>query len=540
MSQVDEQDFVPWPEADARRYRELGLWTGQTLFDVLSEGAARVPSHVAVVDARRRLSYRALLARVEALAHGLSTLGIGARDAVVVQLPNCIELVEVLFALVRLGARPVMALPAHREHELHHFVEQTSAVAHVTCDTRAGFDYRALSRLLLARHATLRHSLIVGDAGHDTLEALFVRSEQTLPRLPRADQVALFQLSGGSTNVSKLIPRTHEDYLYSVRQSVEVCAFDEQTVYLAVLPAAHNFPLSSPGLLGTLLAGGTVVLSESAAPDQAFPLIAREGATVCALVPALLPAWLSHAVHGRDALTTLRLLQVGGAKLHEALARRIEPELGCRLQQVFGMAEGLVCYTRADDALAHVVACQGRPMSPWDEVRVVDDHDQDVPDGEVGNLLSRGPYTIRGYHRAPEHNRQAFTAEGFYRTGDRVRRLHDGSLVVEGRSKEQINRAGEKIAAPEVEGLLCSHAAVVSAAVVAMPDVYLGERTCAFVVLREPATPASLRAHLRAAGLAAYKIPDRIETLDVMPLTPVGKVDKKILERTAASHAERR
>lgn len=174
-------------------------------------------------------------------------------------------------------------------------------------------------------------------------------------------------------------------------------------------------------------------------------------------------------------------------------------------------------------------------MSPHDEVRIVDDADRDVPEGELGHLLTRGPYTIRGYYDAAAHNAEAFTSDGFYRTGDLVRRLADQSLVVEGRAKDQINRGGEKIAAPEVETQLCTHPDVEDAALVAMPDPYLGERSCAFVVAKRALTPAQLIAHLKARGLAAYKIPDRFELVPTLPKTAVGKIDKTKLRAIAAS-----
>lgn len=540
MSDRAAHGVTPWPEETAQRYRALGVWSGHSLFELLRDGRARWPERTALVDARGRLSYRALHDRALALANGLAQLGVGVGDAVVVQLPNRSELFELCFALFRLGARPVMALPAHRERELGQFIQQTGAVALVVCDKHAGFDHRQLAIGLRERHRCLRHVWVVGEEAtpFTPLAALHMPGLEPLTPVPGGGALALFQLSGGSTNVPKLIPRTHDDYLYSVRQSAVLCQFDRDTVYMAALPAAHNFPLSSPGVLGTLLVGGKVVLIESPAPDRAFDWIARERVTVTALVPALLSIWLQHAEQERAKLGSLRLLQVGGAKLHEASARRIQPELGCQLQQVFGMAEGLVCYTRLDDPLERVVSCQGRPMSELDELRVVDEDDRDVAPGEVGDLLVRGPYTIRGYYAAPEHNGRAFTADGYYRTGDRVRRLEDDNLVVEGRSKEQINRAGEKIAAPEVEELLCTHAAVQAAAVVPMPDAYLGECACAFVVLRSPVSAPALRAHLRAAGLAAYKIPDRIEVLEALPLTAVGKVDKKALVQRPQARGE--
>jgi 2,3-dihydroxybenzoate-AMP ligase len=348
------------------------------------------------------------------------------------------------------------------------------------------------------------------------------------------------QLSGGSTGLPKLIPRTHDDYIYSLRISADICRLDGSSVYMAALPAAHNFPLSSPGILGTLYAGGKIVLAPRPNPDEAFPLIAREGVTITALVPPLALIWMEAAARRHD-LSCLRVLQVGGAKFSPEAAARVRSVLGCTLQQVYGMAEGLVNYTRLDDPEDVIIHTQGRPMSPYDEIRVVDEEDREVGDGETGQLLTRGPYTIRGYYNAEAHNAKSFTSDGFYRTGDLVRLAPNGCLVVEGRVKDQINRGGEKVAAEEVENHLLAHPDVHDAAVVSMPDEFLGERTCAFVIPRGR-TPAAdeLRAFLRERGLAAYKLPDRVEITDRFPQTAVGKVSKKALRETIAAKLQSR
>jgi 2,3-dihydroxybenzoate-AMP ligase len=183
-----------------------------------------------------------------------------------------------------------------------------------------------------------------------------------------------------------------------------------------------------------------------------------------------------------------------------------------------------------------VLETQGIPGSSADELRVVDEDDQDVPAGEVGQLLTRGPYTIRGYFAAESHNAAAFTSDGFYRTGDLVRVLPSGHLVVEGRAKDQINKGGEKIASQEVEEALAEHPDVLDVAVVAMPDAALGERACAFVVPRSEAlSGAELRQFLTASGLATYKVPDRFELVGQLPTTSVGKVDKKLLRHQAST-----
>ncbi|MEU8029619.1 AMP-binding protein [Streptomyces sp. NPDC049099] len=524
--------FTPWPAAFADHYRARGYWSGHTLGSLLRDRATAAPDAVAVVDGQRRWTYRELDVRADRLATGLHGLGIAPGDRVVVHLPNIAEFLELCFALFRLGAIPVMALPAHREAEIAHLLALSEAVAYVVPDTHLGFDHRPLARAVREKAPSLRQVLVVGDAQEFTPLASLPVEPRPLPE-PDPSDVALLLLSGGTTGAPKLIPRTHDDYFYNAAASAEVTGLTADTRYLAALPVAHNFPLACPGLLGTLHAGGTVVMCPTPSPDAAFPLIAREGVTVTALVPSLALLWLEAAEWAEDDLSSLELLQVGGSRLKAETARRIAPELGCRLQQVFGMAEGLLCYTRLDDPEDLVLDSQGRPLCTDDEIRVVGPDDRDVPDGEVGELLVRGPYTLRGYYRATQ---QPFTSDGFYRSGDLVRRLPTGHLVVEGRIKDVINRGGEKVPVEEVENHLLAHPAVHDAALIGVPDDHLGERSCACVVPRcTPPTRADLTAHLTARGLAAYKLPDELRVLPSFPRTALGKVDKAALARQVSA-----
>ncbi|BET52309.1 hypothetical protein RGQ21_72910 [Kitasatospora aureofaciens] len=536
-------DAPTWPDDFAARYRAAGHWRGETFGGMLRERAEAHPDRIALVDPapeRRTWTYRELDERADRLAAGLLARGIGKGDRVVVQLPNVGEFVEVVFALFRVGALPVYALPAHRETEIAHFCAFTEAVAYVVPDLHAGYDHRELASRIRESAPGLRHVFVAGAPGEHTALS-DVPCEPAGPfDGPEPHELAFLQLSGGTTGVSKLIPRTHDDYLYSLLGSDEICGVDGDTRFLVVLPAAHNFPMSSPGWLGTLYAGGTVVLCPKPDPDTAFPLIARERITMTGLVPPLALVWTQAATETAHDLSSLELALVGGAKFSEQAARRLEPALGCRLMQVFGMAEGLVNYTRLDDDTETVVTTQGRPISPDDEIRVVDDADRDVADGEFGHLLTRGPYTIRGYWRAPEHNRRAFTEDGFYRTGDIVRRTPTGHLVVEGRAKDQINRGGEKIAPEEVENVVLAHPSVHDVSVVAVPDDYLGERSLAYVILRAgapPLRPVEVKRFVRERGIAAYKVPDLVEFVDAFPQTGIGKISKKRL-RSAAGESD--
>lgn len=530
--------FTRWPAAFAERYRQAGYWIGEPLSHMLAVQVETQPDAIAVVCGERQLSYAELDALSSNLARRLANHGLGQGDRALVQLGNQAELYIVFFALLKAGIAPVNALFSHSRLELHAYAEQIRPRLLIASRLHPLFQNDDLFLAELQhRVPELDTPLLHADGQAQRSLAAWlqpVAAERDFAPTP-ADEVAFFQLSGGSSGTPKLIPRTHDDYYYSVRRSVELCGFDRDTRYLCALPAAHNFPLSSPGALGVFVAGGRVVLAPDPGPASCFPLIAAQRVDVAALVPPALSLWLQAAPGHEAELASLRLLQVGGARLPDAQARRIPQVLGCRLQQVFGMAEGLVNYTRLDDDDEHVYLTQGRPMSPDDEVKVVDRDGRPVAPGQVGALLTRGPYTIRGYFQSPEHNAQAFDAEGFYRSGDLVQLRADGYLVVVGRIKDQINRGGEKIAAEEVENLLMAHPAVTHAALVSMPDETMGEKSCAFVVSADPALKGVvLRKYLRGLGLADYKLPDRIERVAALPMTAVGKVDKTRLRRHLA------
>ncbi|MCH4268099.1 MAG: AMP-binding protein [Brevundimonas sp.] len=520
-----------WPDDMAAHYRAKGYWRGETFSQLLRSRAEAQGDAVAVVGMDQRWTYGELLQKAETAAAGFLALGLKPGDRVVVQLPNLPEFLSVIFGLFRAKLIPVYALPAHRSTEIVHFLKRSEAAAYVVADRHEGFDYRALARAVQAEVPELRHVVVVGEAEEFAAFDGFRADPASLPT-DDADpsDVAFLQISGGSTGLSKLIPRTHDDYLYSVRESADISGLEPESVYLTALPAAHNFPMSSPGYLGALYVGATVVMAPSPSPDVCFPLIEREGVTITGLVPPLALLWMQAAARKAHDLSSLQVLLVGGAKFLPEAARRVRPELGCTLQQVFGMAEGLVNYTRLDDPESLIVETQGRPISPDDEILIVDDAGAPVAEGEPGNLLTRGPYTIRAYHNEAAANERSFTDDGFYRTGDVVRRTPEGYLVVMGRATDHINRAGEKISAEEVEDHLLAHPAVFDAAVVSVPDDYLGERICAFVI-PDGAAPrgVELKAWMRKRDIADFKVPDQIVFVDDFAVTAVGKVSRREL-----------
>lgn len=310
-----------------------------------------------------------------------------------------------LFALLRAGAIPVMCLTGHRAAELGHFAAVSEATPLLITVSASGFDYRPMARKLSGEHPGLRHVIVDGDPGSNVSWSRVCASDAEKPRTqPNPASPALLLVSGGTTGTPKLIPRTHNDYVYNATASAELCGLTADDVYMAALPAAHNFPLACPGLLGGITAGAPTVFLANPSPESAFGAIARFRVTVTALVPALANLWAQATEWEPDAPTSLRLLQVGGAKLEAGDARRVRATLTPGLQQVFGMAEGLLNYTRPGDPPDVVDHTQGRPLCVDDEIRIVDDAGQPVAAGTEGERLVRGPYTFNGYFRADEAN----------------------------------------------------------------------------------------------------------------------------------------
>ena len=527
--------FVPFPSERAARYRAAGYWTGRTVDSVLRRAATTWPHRVAVVDAVSSHTYSELDELADLAASGFAALGIAPADRVLLQLPNSCRFAVALFGLLRAGAIPVLCLPGHRLAELSRFITVSDAVGLVIADTASGFDYRSMAEQLVVLHLGLRHVIVDGDPGPFTswsgLPAGDVPQIVADTALP-----ALLLVSGGTTGVPKLIPRTHDDYVYNATASAEVCRLTGDDVYLVSLPAAHNFPLACPGILGAMSVGATVAFSTDPSPEAAFAAIKRHGVTITALVPALAKLWAQARDWEPVTPKSLRLLQVGGARLEPEDARRIRAALTPGLQQVFGMAEGLLSYTRLDDPPELIEDTQGRPLCADDELRIVDGAGELVAPGAEGELLVRGPYTLNGYFRAERENERCFDPDGFYRSGDLVRRREDGYLVVTGRVKDVICRCGETISATDLEEQMLSHSAIFSAAAVPLPDPYLGEQICAAVVFTgEPVSLAELNAYLDQRGVAAHARPDVLVAMAALPTTPIGKIDKKAIAREVGS-----
>ena len=530
---------VRFPPEFAARYRAKGYWQDRSLRETFDQAFQRYADRLAIIDGEQAVTYRELDERATRLAINLLDEGLKPLDRVVVQLPNLVEFAYLYFALQKIGAIPILALPTHRFREMSQFAELSGAAACVTPDRSKDFDYRDLVNRMRRGNPALRMGIILGDTppGFLSLKELVERPGRTSAAVLKEiaidpEDPAVFQLSGGTTGIPKLIPRSHNDYIYNSKLASAVTGVAADEIFLDVLPLAHNLPLACPGLHGYLLHGGKFVLSNSTRSEDIFALIERHRVTHIAVVPALLIRLVNDPLITKFDLSSLRVIQSGGQRLQPEVRRRTKELIpGVTVQENFGMAEGMLMFVRFDDPEEVRMETVGRPLSPDDEVRLVDDDDKEVAPGEVGELLARGPYTLRGYFGVPEYNARAFTSDGFYRSGDLMRLHPSGNYIVEGRKKDLINRGGEKISAEEIENLILTHPAVQNVACVPMPDPVLGERMCAYVITRagQSLTLQQLAVYLLEQEIAKHKLPERMEIVDEFPLSPFGKVSKRDL-----------
>jgi len=535
------QGCVPWPDEYVRRYTETGLWEGLTVAEMVERTARRDPQKTAIVHAEGRITYEHLIRSSKELAVGLLDLGLRPQERVVVQLPNGPEFVLLYLALNYIGVIPVMALRPHRQAEIRHFIRSSVATAYVIADRVGSFDYRPMGAEMAAEFPSLRHVIVVGEPGANQTALSSIAKpagvdEEVLAGVrPDPGEVSTMLLSGGTTSLSKLIPRTHNDYVLNARLCAAAGGFNADTVFLAILPLGHNYNLASPGLLGAFYAGGTLVIAKSTDTTDVFTAVARERVTVVAAVVPLIASWLNSRVADQFDVSSLKVVQNGGARLVPDLRARLRQDLGCIPQEIYGTAEGLINMVRLGDPDDLLLESSGTPVTEFDEIKVLDDAGDEVPDGHPGELVTRGPYTIRGYYNADAVNGEAFTPDGFYRMGDIVRK-RGRYVYTEGRRKDLINRGGEKISCDEVENLIFGLSQVRQVSVVAMADPVFGEKACACVILHAGAslTFAELITHLKAQQIASFKLPERLEIMEAFPVSPVGKILKRELREIVA------
>jgi 2,3-dihydroxybenzoate-AMP ligase len=533
------------PAADLRRYTDAGLYGPDTMGTAFTRIAERFAERAALSDGQATLTFAELDALTDRIARGLLATGLRPCDRAVFQIANSMQLVMCFVACLKAEIIPVCTLTAHRRAEISYLAHHAKARAHFICSDDPKFDFVAFAREMREAAPSLEITIVArggcpaGDSSFIALDALAALGDaqrpENLPQLERDPcQVAVFQLSGGTSGIPKIIPRFHNEYLYQLRSVAAFQGLDETTVAFSPAPMMHNAPIVC--YWGSVLwSGGEVVCAP-----------ANDPATMARVIGARRPSWMSIPLPLLLNLKNAGLLD--RAVFEQARlstpnhTRRLNELTGATAYPLYGMTEGIISYGHAGDP-AFVLECTvGRPVSPMDEFRIVDpESGQPLPVGELGEFCFKGPSSSRGYFDAEDRNREAFTADGFCRSGDLMRaHLIDGVTYVsfEGRVKDVVSRGGEKINCQEVERVLIAHPGIGAVAIVPMPDAVYGERACAFIIpARDAAVPSmtEMGAFLERAGLAKFKWPERIECVAEFPMTSSGKISKPRLREMAAA-----
>lgn len=534
----------------AARYRAAGYWRDRTLDQYLSWCARELGDRVAVVDRGERVTFAALERQARRLAAVLTGLGVEPGDVVSFQLPNRLEAVVTFHATMVAGAVANPIVPIYRGHELRHILAQARTKVAVIPGTLRGFDFVDLYRRMRADLPDLGELIVVGDCEPQERERRWADVMDAAPASDDAyaapeldpDDVALLLYTSGTTGVSKGALHSHNTLLFQAHLLTDWFSLDERDVFLCVSPVTHVTGLLH-GVVLPFVTGARVVLQEIWNADAALAEIENEAVSYLMLSTPFLQALTSSPRLQATAVSSLRYVMCGGADMPVALMETAASRLCPGVVRVYGATEGPTptCTNRWDPP-AKRVATDGR-WTPSYEGMVVDERENPVPPGTIGQVLWRGASTFLGY-LDPDLNAAAFTPEGWFRTGDLGVVDEDGYLTIVGRLKDIIIRSGEKISAYEVEQLLFEHPAVREVAVVAKPDPVTGEKACAWVVLQDGQglDLPEVEEFLVRREVAKQKIPEDLVLVDALPKTASGKVQKAVLRQWAAErieHAER-
>jgi acyl-CoA synthetase (AMP-forming)/AMP-acid ligase II len=512
-----------------RRWYDEGFYGDQTFPDAMAEGSRRFGGQRIVFYSEagvRELTAEALYARARGLAGALHRLGVRAGDVVAIQVPNWVEGNLMFQATMLLGAVVLPIIHIYGPAEVGYILRQSRAKVLVMPDRWRNIDY--LARLAdLERGPDLEHVLIIGDAPAGCLgwQAFAATATDDYPApAVHADDVALMVFTSGTTSDPKGVLHSHNSLLAELRAAGPAPEDGPNPVVLSPWPAGHIAGVL--GILRLYFAGAESVLMDAWNADAAAELIERYRVTSSSGTPYFINSLLDAAHAANRDISSLRTYLVGAASVPPEVVERCE-RLGIVTFRSYGSSEHPTISAGEPAQPAHKRANTDGTLRPGVSVRIVDDDGGDLPVGQVGEILSIGPDQFLGYRQAA-FNGDAFDTQGWFRTGDIGRLDADGYLTITDRKKDIIIRGGENIASKEVEDLLMQHPAVQEAAVTAMPDERLGEKVCAFVIVRPGATLTldDVQAHFVALKVARQKTPERIEIVDGLPRTASGKVKK--------------
>lgn len=535
------EGVVSYQDQDVEIYNKYRWWQGLTLGDLLDRAADIHPDKEAFVDSRTRLSYGEARDKADNLAAGLINLGIKPLDRVLLQLPNWNEFVYSYFALQKIGAVPVLLIERYRQFEINRLIELTGATAWIVASKYRKTDYHPIIRDVQKESPGLETVIVVreeeGDSSFVRLEDLIAETQLSVDVRKKMDeirpdpmQVAHMGPTGGTTGKPKIVPRTHN----SLVTGTEFCSksWDQniEDINLIAGPIGHDLSFSK-AFLGSVLTIGKIIFLDSTNDEDICKTIEEEKVTNIVWVPALAQRMVKYeGLDGYD-LTSLKKMLSAGAASHPDVVKKVFKKLKMTFYNHYGATEGMTTTTRTYDDLGIICSTVGKPTCPYDTYRVIDFDGNPVPPGNQGELVLKGPGVFTGYYNNPEENQNAFTKDGFFKTGDVVVIDEKGYIRITGRIKEMINRGGECISCLEIEELIYKHPQVAAVATVPMPDADLGEKVCAYIQSEEGADLDfdEIISFLKSQKASVLQLPERIEFIDEMPKTAAHKLDKKIL-----------
>ncbi len=523
------------PVAHARTMRQGGYWR-DTAFDAfVVQALADTPDKPALVayradrEAPRRFSWRELGDLVARCAAGLQDLGVGAGDIVAVQLPNWWEFVVVALAANRIGAVVNPLMPIFRERELSYMLGFADAKLLVVPRVFRGFDHEAMAAALQAELPALRHVVVVDGEGDNGFERALLsgarRVEAAVPPLLAPDAMAVVMFTSGTTGSPKGVMHSQNTLLACNRSLAGRFGLNTDDVLLACSPLGHMTGYAAVMMLGISL-GATVVLQDVWEAQRGVSIMAAEGVTFTAASTPFLNDICEAVAGGAPRPQALRSFLCGGAPIPPVLIERAARELSLMVCSLWGMTESLSStLTEPARAADKSAKTDGRALEGVD-IRIADSEGRSLPVGQTGRLLVRGAQMFIGYYKRPDI--QTFDADGWFDTGDLAYADDEGYIRINGRTKDVLIRGGENVPVVEIEALLYKHPSVAAAALVGYPDTRLGERGCAFVVLRpgERLSLDDLQAWMLECKVAKQYWPERVEVVDDLPRTPSGKIQK--------------
>ncbi|MGH3632499.1 MAG: AMP-binding protein [Mycobacterium sp.] len=541
--------------ADAiRAHRDAGLWSDETLFDLLAEQVEQRPDKVFATDGQRSLTYRELHDSALRLAAGFHERGWRAGDTVAIQLPNWVEFIETTIALSRLGIITVPIMPIYRRDEVGYVARHAEVRAVIAPSTFKGFDYLDMYRDVRVERPDLEIVVARPDAvaldiasetgsGVSALDAVctdMVPNSSDLPAQSGADDPFVIVYTSGTTSRPKGCVHTFNTYCSGARSLTTAFGYTNDDVQFGPSPITHTTGLVT-SLLVPLFKGAATHLMAEWEPVRGLAEIAEFGCTQAVTATTFLQMLLNVFNPERDEDPGLRLWVCAGAPIPSAVVEQATAALpGMKVLSLYGRSENL-CTTTCTvyDDPARALTSDGSAL-PGHEVAIVDENGREVPRGTQGDIAYRGPSHMIGYLANPEETAALFTPAGLSRSGDLGIMDEDGFVRVTGRVKDIIIRGGMNISAREIEDHLAAHPALHSAAVVGVPDDRLGERVGCFLVTREDQptpTVEELRNYLTGHGVAIQKTPELVIGVDSLPMTATGKVQKHVLRDQAAQIA---